>query len=83
MASSIGFIILLSACASPSIKDCRIDIPDVWRHPAYEELRSGATETPSGFVLTDGDYRRVIKNQALCEGIRKNIIDFIDEVHGH
>lgn len=83
LASLIIFTqISLSSCAARIITECPIDIPDIWRKPLYEPLTAGFMDCNGAVCMSDADSKKIVKNQAICETIRRGLIDFVDDING-
>lgn len=71
------------SCQVKTIAECPIDVPPIWRKPQYEALTGGFLDCNGAICMSDADSKRIVKNQATCESIRKGLIDFIDDVNQH
>jgi hypothetical protein len=56
-----------------------LQIPEYWRSPQYEQLNPGFKDT-GPICLSVKDSQRLIRNQALCDSYRKDMLDLLDAV---
>jgi hypothetical protein len=54
---------------------------DKWRTPVYRKLDGTFIDKDGLVCLSVDDAKRVVANQVMCESIRKEIIQFLDDVN--
>ena len=73
-------ILCLLGCAKNAPNSIQLDLPSYYRNPDYDPLDYGAKDcvtNSNGNVwckVSKEDIQRFIKNQAICEDIRRNMI---------
>ncbi len=69
----------LNNCAPRVVLRCPIEVPEAWRKMAYEQMTTGFMFDGDKVVLTKADAKAVVKNQVMCEKVRRGLVDLIDD----
>lgn len=69
----------LSSCGPRIVIRCPVEVPSAWRKPGYEHMKTGFVITENRITISQEDAKLILKNQIMCEEIRRGLINLIDD----